>query len=149
MTTKIEIQAPIDKVFKLFIDKDKFPEWKIGFINYEPISGLPGEEGAITRLTYKNYCMIETILKKNIPGLYTAAYEFVQNNRTMMKHTAVHKFTPLTTNKTAIEVASEVTEVNNFMMKIFMKIFPNAGKKQLEDQMKHFKILAEKNKIAQ
>jgi len=145
MTTKIEIQAPIDTVFKLFTDKDKFHEWKIGFINYEPTSGVPGEEGAIARLNYKKYCLIETILKKSVPSQYSTAYEYVQNSRIIMKHTAINKFTPLNKDSTIIEVISEVTEVNNFLMRIFMKLFPNAGQKQSADQLKLFKNYVENN----
>ena len=144
MTMQLEINAPVNKVFDLFIDKSKFPDWKIGFVSYEQVSGAPGEVGAVARLNYKRYAMIETVRRKDKPNLYIAAYEYLQNGKTMMEHEAVNTFTAISDNKTLVEVTSEIKKVNGFFNKLFVSLMAKAGEKQFRDQLKLFKELAEK-----
>lgn len=144
MTTRIEVSAPMEVVFNLFLDKTRFKEWKTGFVSYEAVSGVPGSEGAVTRLNYKRYTMIETIQTVDKPHQYTAVYEHQQNNSTMLVHKAVNKFTALGADKTLIMVEADIVKVNNFFMKIMVKLMAGAGEKQSREQLALFKIMAEK-----
>ncbi len=140
MKVSIEINAGIEKVFDLFTDKSRFGDWKIGFVNYEQM----GSTGERTKLNYKKFVLIETVLSKKKPNEYIAAYEHLQNNRTMMTHRARNTFTRQGENRTLVEVESEITEVNNFMVQIMTNLFAGAGKKQLANQMQLFKKIVEK-----
>ena len=82
------VNAPIDKVVSLFMDKDRFGEWKKDFIKYELLSGKAGETGAKTNQVYKGFSMIETIVYNNLPKELKAVYERVQGGKTQMTHTA-------------------------------------------------------------
>jgi uncharacterized membrane protein len=144
MIAAIDVNLPVDKVFDLFLDKEKFPAWKVGFVKYELLSGTPGAEGCVTKLIYKKYTMIETVLQINKPHQYTTQYDHMQNNQVMLVHKAVNKFIPIG-GGTRIEVESEVVKTNNFFTAIIMKLFAKAGEKQFHDQLKLFKTLAEKN----
>lgn len=145
MKGQIEIDAPLSKVFDLYIDKQNYARWKSGFVNYEPVSGNTTEKGSVVLLNYKGYTMRETVEEINPPNLYVARYERLQNGKPMMTHVADSQFIALDDNKTRIIVNSEVTNVNGFVMKLVVKLMAKMGEKQLNDQLKLFKNLAEKS----
>jgi hypothetical protein len=144
MKAKIEINLPQENVFDLFTDKQKFSEWKIGFLNYEPLNGTQGEIGSTTKLTFKRFVMIETIKAKDKPNLYTTTYDYMQNDKILMSHIAEHKFAEISNNKTLLEVRSEIITINNLLMKIMLKLMAKSGERQFHHQLKLFKIMAEK-----
>jgi uncharacterized membrane protein len=144
MTAAIEVNLPVDKVFDLFLDKEKFPAWKIGFVKYEVLSGTPGMVGCVTKLIYKKFVMIETVLQNNKPHQYTTQYDHMQKDSVMLVHKAINKFTPVG-DSTRIEVESEVVKTNNFFTALMMKLFAKVGEKQFHDQLKLFKALAERH----
>ncbi len=124
--TKIEINAPITKVFNLSLDKARFKEWKKDFVGYEPVSSAPAQQGAVTKLNYRKYAMIETILTMEEPRSYTASYAHIHSDRTMLVHTAANTFTALDDNRTLVEVDARITKVNNFLMKIMVRLMASA-----------------------
>jgi uncharacterized membrane protein len=144
MTSTIEVNAPVEKVFDLFTDKNRFLEWKIGFKSHKHLSGTQSGVGAVSQLTYKRFVMIETIKQKDKPHLYITSFEYLQNGKTMMEHEAVNKFTSLAENHTLVEVISNVTKVNGFFNRIFVKLMAKAGQKQFRDQLQLFKKMAER-----
>jgi uncharacterized membrane protein len=143
MTATIEISAPAGKVFDLFIDKSLFPKWKIGFISAEHLNGIPGEKGSVTRLNYKRYTMTETVIENERPGLYITAYNFIQKGKTMMEHTAAHRFKAVSVDKTLLEVNSQVTKISGFLNRIIIRLMAKAGEKQALEQLKLFKKTVE------
>ena len=145
MKTEIVVNQPINIAFELYLDKNKFKEWKKDFIRYEQISGTTGNTGSVSKLFYKKFTLIETITSKKTPSELIANYEHQQGNNTMMFHTAKNQFTSLGDNRTLIEIESEVTKVNGFILGLIMKLMAGAGRKHAQEQLNQFKIFAEKN----
>jgi len=144
MKASVEINATIDKVVKLFMDKNHLKDWKKGFVSYEHISGTPNDAGAVTKMIYKRNVMIETILSINLPDEIIAEYEHIQGGSTMMFHKATNRFTSLGKSKTLYVLDGEITKVNGILLKFLMKLSPNEGNKQAQEQLNMFKLLAEK-----
>lgn len=142
----VEINLPINKVVELFMDKNNFKEWKIDFISYEYISGTPNEVGAITKLVYKRFTMLETIVSKKLPNEIAEIFEHKRGDKTSMAHTASNRFTSLAENKTLFEIETEVTKVEGFFLKLIMTLMAGAGKKYAQKQLDRFKTFAEKVK---
>ena len=78
-TVEIEINSPREKVIELFDNSDNLMKWQTGLKRFDHISGIPGEEGAKSRLTYiengRELEMTETIIKKELPEKFSALYE--------------------------------------------------------------------------
>ena len=149
MSTKfkvsIEINLPIGGLFPIFLDKSKFKSWKKDFIGYEPVSGIPGEPGAVTKLMYKRQTMLETIVTKNTPGEMIASYEHQQGGKTNMFNTVTNRFTSLSENKTLLEVETEITKIIGFLFKILIPLMAGAGKKYAQTQLNQLKLFSELN----
>jgi hypothetical protein len=143
MNPSIEINAPINKVVELFMDKRNFKDWKKDFISYEHISGTAGEVGAVTKLVYKRVTILETIISKNLPAEIVEIYEHKHGDKTVMVHQSTYHFTSLEGNKTRMEVVMETLKIEGFMMKLIMTIFAGAGRKYAQDQLNMFKTLVE------
>lgn len=139
--TSIEINAPIDKVVALYINKDNFKVWKKGMIDYEPVSGVPGTVGAVTRLLFKNGGILnETITVNNLPDAITADYE---HSRSKMVHTSTHRFTALATDKTLVTAEMKVTKYAGLFSRILILLLYRTSKRYSEDQLRLFRALAE------
>jgi hypothetical protein len=143
MKISVELDLPINKVVDLFADQNNFRYWKKDFIRYEPVSGLSGEVGAVTRLIGKRGIMLETIVSKNLPSEIIQTYDHMRGEKTMMSHRAINRFVSLTPNKTLYELDSEVTQVKNFLMRLMLKLMAGAGKKYAQGQLDQFKAFAE------
>lgn len=137
----IVIDLPRDHVIKLFDNAENMKYWQEGLINYEHLSGTPGEQGAKMKLNYKmgkrEIEMIETITKRELPEVFNGTYEAKG-----VFNIVGNKFEILDENKTLW------TSENEFRFKGFMKIvaflMPGAFKKQSMKYMKDFKAFAEK-----
>jgi hypothetical protein len=140
-----EVNLPINDLFKLFLEKEKFKNWKKDFIDYEHISGEPGEIGAMTKLIYKRQTMVETIASKNPPTEIIANYEHQQGGKTNMFHTVSNRFTSLTEGSTRLEVETEITKLVGLFFKILIPLMAGAGKKYAQTQLDQLKAFAEKH----
>ncbi len=137
---EIEINAPLEQVVNLFDNTDNMYKWMEGLQSFEPISGIPGQEGAKSRLVFKNgnqeIELIETITKRNLPSEFTGTYETKG-----MVSTVKNSFVKLADNKT------KYTSDNEFQMKGFMKLigmlFPGLFKKQSMKYLIDFKKFVE------
>ncbi|MHA2006309.1 MAG: SRPBCC family protein [Promethearchaeota archaeon] len=86
-TIELVIELPRKKVLELFDNPDNLYKWQPTLKSFEHISGEPGAEGAVSRLTYKGkatgrqagsgkeFKMIETITKVNLPEEISFLYE--------------------------------------------------------------------------
>ena len=144
MKTAVVVNQPMDKVFELYLDKNRFKDWKKDFVSYEQVSGNVGEVGSVTKLVYKKFVMIETITSKKAPDEVVAEYEHKHGGNAMMYHNAKSRFTSLGGTRTLIEVDSEITKVNGFVFGLIMKLMAGAGRKHAQEHLDRFKVLAEK-----
>lgn len=141
-TNEIEINLPIEKVIALFDDPANLMKWQPGLIGFEHMSGIPGEPGAKSKLTFKmdkrNVEMIETITVRNLPDEFSGTYE-MKGVMTIQKN----KFISLSSSKTKWVSESEVKF--NGAMKFLAPIMKSAFKKQSYKYQELFKAFAESN----
>ena len=143
-TCTIEINRPIDTVMGLFMNKDIYKHWKKDFISYENISGIAGEVGAITKLSFKRVTLFETITLKRLPYEIVEEYEHKRGNKTIMIHRATNQFIALSENKTQYNVEFEMIKIFGLLPKIIMTLMAGAGRKYAQIQLNQFKAFAEK-----
>lgn len=77
--TSITIDLPRERMIQLFDNPVTLKEWQPGLLSFEPISGVPGQVGAKSRLKYKmgrrEFEMIETVTKRDLPHEFNGTYE--------------------------------------------------------------------------
>ncbi|MCB9252914.1 MAG: SRPBCC family protein [Flavobacteriales bacterium] len=135
-----EIHKPLEEVIAKFKDPEGVKHWMEGLQTIEPVSGTPGEVGAVTNFyfLYKNKEMKieETILEQNLPKQIKFAY------RSGMGYNEVEmQFEKISENKV------KQTSNNYFEFKGFMKLmsflFAGMFKKQTLKYMTAFKKYCE------
>jgi carbon monoxide dehydrogenase subunit G len=52
-TCSIDINAPIEKVVKLWDNPENLKNWQDGFVSIETVSGTPGAAGAKSKITFQ------------------------------------------------------------------------------------------------
>lgn len=87
---KFKLEFPINKsrseVWKAFDDPENMKIWQPSLIRFEPVSGTPGQPGAVSKLTYREnereFTLLETITQRQEPGLFHGVYEnqFAENS---------------------------------------------------------------------
>lgn len=141
---QVEIDRPIEQVIELFDNAENMKYWQDGFIRFEHLSGRAGEVGAKSTIYYKmgkkEFTLVETITKKNLPYEFDGKYEHQHMDNTMK-----NRFKKLGFNKTRWEADLEYTEIRNFLMKTIAFIYPAMFKKQTQKWMDQFKVFAEKS----
>jgi hypothetical protein len=139
----IDINLSADKVYELFMDKSKFKFWKKDFIGFEPLSGIPGEVGAVTKLIYKRQTMVERIVSRTVAREMVAEYEHRQNGKTNMLNSVTNRFIALSGNQTRLEVENEIIKVKGVIFKLLIRIMLGAGKKYAQTQLNQLKVFSE------
>ena len=87
---KFKLELPIHKsraeVWKAFDDPAKMKVWQPSLIRFEPVSGTPGQPGAVSKLIYREnereFTLMETITQRREPDLFHGVYEnpFAENS---------------------------------------------------------------------
>lgn len=140
---KILINLPREEVINKMEDPANYKHWQRGFISYNHLSGLQGEEGSRSKLKYKmgnrEISMVETILKRVFPKKFHATYEApgvfnIQKNY----------FEEEPENKT-LWIADSEFQFSGFM-KLIGTFMPGSFKKQSLQFMQDFKSFAEEGK---
>ncbi len=139
----IDINQPLEKVAELFANPNYLKEYQEGFEKKELISGEVGEEGAISKMYYKNgkheMVLTETIVSNKLPHSFEAFYHHKHMDNTM-KCT----FTPLENGGTRYETAVVYTRINWFIPRLIAILFPGMYRKPARRWMENFKNFAEK-----
>lgn len=77
--TSVEVNKPRDQAWKLFMDETKTGEWIEGFKSFETVSGAPGKEGSVFRMTIvkdgQEFVMTETNTTVREPEQYSFTLE--------------------------------------------------------------------------
>ena len=138
----IIINQPIDKVAALFADPAKLKEYQKDFIRKELISGNPGQEGAVSKMYYKQgkgtMELTETILLNNLPDEFLGSYRHKHMDNTMKS-----TFTALSDHQTRFDTEIEYTAFRGFFAKMLAFLFPGMFKKQVQTWLSNFKTYAE------
>ena len=76
---ELPINKPRDEVWKAFDNIENIKKWQPSLISFEPISGTPGQPGAISKLTYeeggRDFSLIERITHRDEPNRFDGIYE--------------------------------------------------------------------------
>ena len=143
-TCTVLIDAPREKVVRLFQDVSTFKEWQNGFVSLEHLSGTPGAPGAKSKIVYDTGKHIieltETINVSNLPGEKSALYEHKH-----MVNTMSNRFVPIGPNQTRYEAEIEYTQFIGFVPKTMALLMPGVFKSQVQKQLDRFKVFVEKH----
>ncbi len=140
-TCKVEINLPLEEVAALWSNEKYFIEWQDGFKSIEHLSGVPGTEGAKSRIIYSDQQtieLIETIISSNLPYEKVALYEHIH-----MTNTQPTRFQKIDDRRTLYISEVEYTKFNGFLIKLMAKLFPGKFKSQSQKWMNQFKQFAE------
>ena len=139
-TNEVIIDLPLKKVLELFDSEENMFKWQPELISFEHISGDKGEEGAKSNLLYKmgkrEVEMVETIIKKDLPGEFNFTYE-AKGVWNEMKNS----FVEVDPSKTKWISHSEF-RFSGFM-KLIGFLMPGSFKKQSQLALDRFKAFAE------
>ncbi|MFD1161943.1 SRPBCC family protein [Hwangdonia seohaensis] len=138
-TCSINVKKPKLEVAKHFEDPEALKQSQKDFLRMEHLSGNQGEAGAKSKLIYKKFDLIETIIHNKLPDEFYAKYEHKSMTNTMRS-----KFTALNDNETALTAEIDYTEFKGFFIKLMAKLFPNMFKKQVDKWLLRFKSFCEK-----
>ena len=98
-SNEIEIDLPREKVILLFDNPENLKKWMPGLISFEPVSGIPGQPGAVAKLKFqmgkRMMEMTETVTVRQLPDEFSGTYE-MKNVYNEVKN----KFIPLGPDKT-------------------------------------------------
>lgn len=137
----LEINAPREKVIKLFDSTENLVKWQKGLVSFNHISGDAGQVGAKSELKYKmgkrEIEMVETITVRNFPDSFSATYE----TKDVWNH---HEnfFLEKEDNKTLWTTHTEF-KCSSLFMKLMITLMPGMFKKQSLQTMRDFKNFVE------
>jgi len=142
---KFKLELPINKpradVWKAFDNAENIKQWQPTLVSFEPVSGTPGQPGAISKLTYKegkrDLVLIEKITRRDEPNGFDGVYE--------------NEFGDNTIRNTFIEQGKDQTLwvmetefiFKTFLMKIMGPLMKKNFVKRTEEDMQRFKEMAE------
>ena len=139
-TTSITIERSPSDVFALMEDPANMPHWQDGFVSFTPTSPDPHAPGATADIVFmmgkKEVQMVETLVERDPPRLYTATYE-TDGVWNLNKNI----FTETGPNQTEWRMEAEF-RCSGFL-RIMAFFMPGMFRKQSEKMMRDFKVLAE------
>lgn len=138
----IIVKAPIERLVECYTNDSIRAQWDSMIVKKESISGVHLEAGAESMIFFKapngTQELHETILENKLPhsikGLYVHKY---------MENTLFTRFESIDDSKTKLTLDVDYFKTNKFMIKIFMTLFPNQFKSQVENTMNEFKNYVE------
>lgn len=140
-TVAVEIHMARDKVVALFDDRANYKRWMPGLKSLERVSGVPGEVGSVTRLTFlwgrREMTMSETVLQRQLPDEVTLVYESPGS-----RNPSTHRFIALGPELTRYEQESAF-ETDKLMFKLMQLVMPGWFRKHTLMYMTAFKEFAE------
>lgn len=138
----IVINKPIAMVSRLFLDSSNLDQYQDGFVKKKIISGIDGEEGCISTLTYvygsRELLMEETVVTNNLPDYYEAFYHHQHMDNKM-----ICRFKEIDSNKTSYSYEYDYTRINWFLPKLMSILFPGMYRKQGQKWIDQFKTYIE------
>lgn len=139
-TTEIVVNLPRDKFIEKLDNPENMKHWQRGLLEYEFLTGNPGDEGARMNLKYKmgkrEIEMVETIIKSNFPEEFHVTYDAkgvhnVQKNYFKDEGSSTRW------------ISEAEFQFSGIGMKIMAFVMPGAFKKQSMKYAQDFKNFAE------
>ena len=142
---KLKLELPINKpraeVWKAFDNAENIKKWQPTLVSFEPVSGTPGQPGAVSKLTYKennrDLILIEKITRRDEPNGFDGVYEseFADNTikNTFIGHGEGHTLWVMETEFT----------FKSFLMKIMGPLMKKSFVTRTQEDMRRFKEMTE------
>ena len=139
-TSEIEINLPVDRVVALFDNPENMKKWMEGLESFEPVSGIPGQVGARSKLRFKmrgrDMELLETITVRDLLAEFSGTYE-TKGVFNIVKN----RFTDLGNGRTRYATEQEF-HFSGFM-KVIGLLMPGTFKKQSVKYLEDFRKFAE------
>lgn len=142
---KFKLELPIHKsraeVWKAFDNVENMKKWQPTLIKFEPVSGTPGQVGAISKLTYeegkREFTLVEKITHRDEPSGFDGVYEnnFADN---IIKNTFVEQGKDQT-----LWVMETEFKFKTLLMKIMGPLMKKSFVTRTQKDMERFKEMAE------
>lgn len=143
-TVHVDIALPRDRVLELFDSTENLFKWQKGLQGFEHLSGEAGQEGATSKLVYKNgkqtIELTETITRRDLPEAFDGTYAWKGGMNTLE-----NRFIELGPDSTRWESTCSY-QLSNPMLKIMGALFPGMFRKQNQKFLDAFKAFAEDGK---
>ena len=142
---KFKLELPIHKprteVWKAFDNTENMKKWQPTLIKFEPVSGTPGQPGAVSKLTYeeggREFTLIEKITHRDEPNSFDGVYE---NNFT--DNIIRNKFIEQGQHQTLWTMETEF-RFKTLIMKIMGPLMKKNFVARTQEDMERFKKMAE------
>jgi uncharacterized protein YndB with AHSA1/START domain len=142
---KFKLEIPINKsraeVWKAFDNVENMKKWQPTLVSFEPVSGTPGQVGAVSKLTYeegkREFALIEKITHREGPNRFDGVYEnnFADN---VIKNTFVEQGKDQT-----LWVMETEFKFKTLLMKIMGPLMKKNFVTRTQKDMERFKEMAE------
>ncbi len=137
---EVTIDAPREAVWAAFDNVDNMTRWQTGLKSFTPVSGTPGQVGAVSELVYeengREIVMQETLSERREPDLLAGMYDAGFGSTIIVNH-----FDALDENTT------RWTSWCNYrfrgLMRFLSLFMAGAIKKRVDGDMQRFKLMVE------
>ncbi len=142
---KFKLELPINKfkaeVWQAFDNAENLKKWQTTLTKFEPVSGTPGQPGAVSKLTYeeggREFTLIEKITHSDEPNSFDGVYE---NN--FADNVIKNMFVEQGKDQTLWVMETEFT-FKTLVMKIMGPLMKKNLVKRTQKDMERFKEMAE------
>ena len=138
---ELPINKPLAEVWKAFDNIENMKKWQPTLVKFEPVSGIPGQPGAVSKLTYeeggREFTLIEKIIHRDEPNSFDGIYE---NNFT--DNIVRNKFIELGQYQTVWAMETEF-RFKTLIMKIMGPLMKKNFVARTQKDMERFKEMAE------
>ena len=138
---ELTINKPLAEVWKAFDNIESMKKWQPTLVKFEPVSGIPGQPGAVSKLTYeegrREFTLIEKIIHRDEPNSFDGVYE---NN--FADNIIRNKFIELGQHQTVWAMETEF-KFKTLIMKLMGPLMKKNFVARTQKDMERFKEMAE------
>ena len=138
---ELTINKPLAEVWKAFDNIENMKKWQPTLVKFEPVSGIPGQPGAVSKLTYeegrREFTLIEKIIHRDEPNSFDGVYE---NN--FADNIIRNKFIELGQHQTVWAMETEF-KFKTLIMKLMGPLMKKNFVTRTQKDMERFKEMAE------
>ena len=138
---ELTINKPLADVWKAFDNIENIKKWQPTLIKFELVSGIPGQPGAVSNLTYeeggREFTLIEKVIHRDEPNSFDGVYE---NN--FADNIIRNKFIELGQHQTIWAMETEF-KFKTLIMKLMGPLMKKNFVARTQKDMERFKEMAE------
>ena len=139
-TTTILIQAPVQRVWDIFMDPGYLQFWLTNFVSIEPLEGLPGEPGSTSRLIVNERGREIVVIEKVVDMVPQEFYAFTMTNPDFE---AINELRFTTEASGTLITQTSQFLPKGFFMKMMMPMLKGEMKKRMSNELQKLKQVIE------